>query len=77
MYLAVVSLIVGQALFLGEVSVLGYGGAVWLCFHLFVLAYEEPTLRRTFGAEYARFCANVARWLPRLRPWRAESSRVP
>ena len=30
-----------------------------LGFHLFVLFYEEPTLRRSFGAEYENFCANV------------------
>jgi hypothetical protein len=29
-------------------------------------------LRRTFGAEDQRFCANVPRWIPRLRPWRGE-----
>jgi protein-S-isoprenylcysteine O-methyltransferase Ste14 len=70
MYVAVVSLIVGQGLLLGDVRLLEYAAAVWLCFHLFVLAYEEPTLRRTFGAEYDAFRAHVPRWLPRLRPWR-------
>ena len=70
MYVAVVSLIVGQGLVLGDPRVIGYGACVWLAFHLFVLGYEEPTLRRTFGAEYERFCANVPRWIPRLRPWR-------
>ena len=30
---------------LGNVRVLEYGALVWLCFHLFVLVYEEPTLR--------------------------------
>ena len=71
MYVAVVSLIVGQALLLGDLSVLAYGAVVWLGFHFFVLAYEEPTLRKSFGGEYERFCANVPRWLPRARPWRA------
>jgi len=36
---------------------------------LFVRLYEEPTLRRMFGAEYEEYCRNVPRWLPRLRPW--------
>jgi protein-S-isoprenylcysteine O-methyltransferase Ste14 len=49
--------------------VLEYGLAVWLGFHFFVLLYEEPALRRKFGAEYDEFCAHVRRWLPRLRPW--------
>ena len=36
---------------------------------LFVMLYEEPTLRRMFGAEYEEYCRTVPRWLPRLRPW--------
>jgi protein-S-isoprenylcysteine O-methyltransferase Ste14 len=70
MYLAVVFLIFGEALILGNVGLLAYGTLVWLACHLFVLIYEEPTLRKTFGAEYATFCANVPRWLPRASPWR-------
>lgn len=69
MYVAVLSLILGQALLFGNIRVLEYGIAVWLGFSLFVLFYEEPTLRRTFGAEYEEFCANVPRWIPRLKPW--------
>jgi len=41
--------------------------------HLFVLLYEEPTLRRSFPADYAAFTANVPRWVPRLTPWRGEN----
>jgi protein-S-isoprenylcysteine O-methyltransferase Ste14 len=36
---------------------------------LFVRLYEEPTLGKTFGAEYAEYCRNVRRWLPRMRAW--------
>ena len=70
MYVAVVSLILGQALLLGSVSVLIWGAVVWLTVHLFVLAYEEPTLSRSYGEQYDRYRANVRRWLPRLTPWR-------
>jgi protein-S-isoprenylcysteine O-methyltransferase Ste14 len=69
MYLAVVSLILGQGLVLGNLRILEYGALVWLAFHLFVLAYEEPTLRASFGREYEQFCAAVPRWIPRLYPW--------
>src|SRR5215470_2203155 len=37
--------------------------------HLFVVFYEEPTLRKKFGAEYEDYCRHVRRWWPRLRPW--------
>ena len=37
-----------------------------LLFHLFVVAYEEPHLCATFGAEYEAYCRSTHRWLPRL-----------
>jgi protein-S-isoprenylcysteine O-methyltransferase Ste14 len=69
-YLAVVSIVLGEGAILGNVQLIEYGLVVWLATHVFVVAYEEPTLRRTFGAEYETFCANVPRWRPRLKPWR-------
>jgi len=69
MYLAVVAVILGQGLLFGDVRVLEYALIPWLAAHLFVVFYEEPTLRRTFGAEYKAFCANVPRWIPRLSAW--------
>jgi len=67
MYLAVIATILGQALLFGNRELLEYGAAVWLLFHLFVLIYEEPTLRSTFGAEYEEFCATVPRWIPHVK----------
>jgi protein-S-isoprenylcysteine O-methyltransferase Ste14 len=67
MYVAVVSIILGQGSILGNVTLLEYGGLVWLMLHLFVLAYEEPALRASFGSEYKSFCAEVPRWIPRFR----------
>jgi protein-S-isoprenylcysteine O-methyltransferase Ste14 len=69
MYVAVVSLILGQALVFGNVQIFVYALCAWLVMHLFVLMYEEPTLRRTFGHDYKNFCANVPRWIPRWTPW--------
>jgi protein-S-isoprenylcysteine O-methyltransferase Ste14 len=69
MYVAVIAAILGQSLILENLDLVLYAGLVWLVSHLFVVVYEEPTLRRTFGDEYAEFCANVPRWIPRLRPW--------
>ena len=72
MYVAVVSLIVGQALLFGNLQLLEYGAVVWLAFHPFVLTYEEPVLRSSFGAEYEAYCRGVSRWIPRLRAWRSQ-----
>jgi len=49
--------------------------AVILGVALFVLLYEEPTLRKMFGAGYEEYCRNVHRWVPRLHPW--QPSRRP
>ncbi len=72
MYVAVAIMIFGQGLFFGSVRVLEYGVAVWTAFSLFVFFYEEPTLRARYGKEYEEFCANVPRWIPRLRPWKSD-----
>jgi len=44
-------------------------GTVALGVALFVRLYEEPTLRRMFGADYEEYCRHVRRWLPRIRAW--------
>ena len=72
MYVGVVLAIVGQALWLGSMAVLGYAAVVFAAFFLFVLLYEEPALRRQFGTEYERYRGQVPRWWPRLTPWRQE-----
>jgi protein-S-isoprenylcysteine O-methyltransferase Ste14 len=71
MYVAVVAIIFGQALLFADWRLFAYGALIWLAFHIFVLAYEEPTLRQSYGAEYESYLANVPRWLPRFTPWRA------
>jgi len=75
MYVAVVGLIAGQALLLGNRALLFYAIIVWMAFQIFVLLYEEPVLRKTYTAEYEVFCRNVPRWIPRLSTWNAPPSR--
>jgi protein-S-isoprenylcysteine O-methyltransferase Ste14 len=50
-------------------AVIAAVAAAALGVHLFVVLYEEPTLRKKFGADYAEYCRNVRRWWPRLRAW--------
>jgi protein-S-isoprenylcysteine O-methyltransferase Ste14 len=69
MYVGVVTAILGQALIFGSPALLVYAAVVFAGFFVFVLAYEEPALRRQFGAEYETYCSNVPRWVPRIRPW--------
>jgi len=69
MYVALLAIIVGQAILFASRALLLYGAAFWLACHFFVILYEEPNLRRRFGEDYQRFRAAVPRWLPRLVPW--------
>jgi protein-S-isoprenylcysteine O-methyltransferase Ste14 len=72
-YVAVVALVLGQALLFAHGPLLVYGLLLWAGFHLFVVAYEEPTLQKTFGSEYETYRANVPRWLPRWQRWNASA----
>jgi len=55
----------GTTVFLGELVFAAVAVSI------FVMGYEEPTLRSTFGDDYAEYCRNVRRWIPRLTPWYA------
>lgn len=77
MYLGLLGTILGQALLFGSLALLGYAALAWLGVHLFVVAYEEPTLRARYGAEYGAYCAGVGRWWPRVTPWRPEALHSP
>lgn len=55
----------GAALFYQALALLGYVVLFLLLTHLFVVFYEEPTLRRSFGQQYDAYCEQVRRWWPR------------
>jgi protein-S-isoprenylcysteine O-methyltransferase Ste14 len=66
MYLAVLATILGQALILGQLVLFIYALAVAAALVAFVRGYEEPTLRRRYGAEYESYRRVVPGWWPRL-----------
>jgi protein-S-isoprenylcysteine O-methyltransferase Ste14 len=62
MYIGAILALLGAALFCGSLSIFIYAGVFFLATHLFVVFYEEPTLRRTFGSDYEAYCSRVSRW---------------
>jgi protein-S-isoprenylcysteine O-methyltransferase Ste14 len=72
MYLGAVLALCGGALFYETRALVTYAAVFAVILHLFVVLYEEPTLRATFGEDYASYCRAVRRWWPR---WRTISSR--
>jgi protein-S-isoprenylcysteine O-methyltransferase Ste14 len=66
MYIAGYTVLFGYGLFEQSPTVVLFALPWILCAHLFVVLYEEPHLRATFGAPYDAYCRSVRRWLPRL-----------
>ena len=64
MYLGALLIIVGEAALFIMWRLIFYAGVIFICFHLFVVFYEEVNLRRKFGESYLRYCSSVHRWLP-------------
>jgi protein-S-isoprenylcysteine O-methyltransferase Ste14 len=64
MYIGAALALAGAALFYESWALLAYCVAFTLVMHLFVVVYEEPALRATFGDAYVRYCEQVRRWWP-------------
>lgn len=65
MYVGVLCVILGQAALFRSGDLLVYAAVVATVFHLFVVAYEEPTLADAFPDDYPGYRATVGRWWPR------------
>jgi protein-S-isoprenylcysteine O-methyltransferase Ste14 len=70
MYLAVGSVIAGQALLLGRPVLFGWLAVFAAAVASFVHLYEEPTLAARYGEEYDAYRATVPRWVPLRKPAR-------
>jgi protein-S-isoprenylcysteine O-methyltransferase Ste14 len=65
MYIAVLSVVIGEAILFRSLPLVEYALLVWLVVHLFVVFVEEPSLRGKFGDSYETYLRTVRRWLPR------------
>ena len=67
MYVGILAALLGHFLWFGYWNLLIYGIVVFIAFHVFVTYYEEPTLKRKFGAAYEDYLRSVPRWIPSFR----------
>jgi len=67
MYVGVLLVIIGHFLWFGFWNLLIYAVLVFMGFSAFVIFYEEPTLKRNFGAAYEEYLKRVPRWIPRIQ----------
>ena len=69
MYVGVMATLAGELLLFRNRGLWIEAALVLVGLNVFVRLYEEPSLARRFGEEYARFRRHVPRWWPRLHPW--------
>ncbi len=67
MYIGAGLALAGATQFYASVELLAYLCLLFLVSHLFIVFYEEPTLKRRFGEAYNAYCRAVGRWFPRPR----------
>jgi protein-S-isoprenylcysteine O-methyltransferase Ste14 len=66
-YVGVLLIFLGHFLWFGYWSLLLYTVFAFIGVHFFVVFYEEPALKRKFGAVYEDYLQKVPRWIPRAR----------
>jgi len=66
MYVGVLLVIIGHFLWFGFWNLLFYAVVIFFAFNAFIAYYEEPTLKKNFGAAYDEYCQRVPRWIPKL-----------
>lgn len=66
MYLSVFLANIGWAALLCAPGLAVYALIVILIQAVFVVVYEQPTLRRMFGESYEQYCRDVPGWIPKL-----------
>lgn len=65
MYLGALLVLIGFGLWHASLSMVLLALPALTLAHLFVVLYEEPTLRRRFGLPYLAYQALVNRWIPK------------
>ncbi|MGZ7080177.1 MAG: methyltransferase family protein [Thermoanaerobaculia bacterium] len=71
MYVGMGIALIGEAIVFPHLTrvLLVMVAVLWAVITSFVMFFEEPMLRSMFGADYAVYCAQVRRWIPRLKPF--------
>ncbi len=67
MYVGILLTLCGESILFSSMTLLGYALIIALCFHSFVVFYEESALKKKFGSSYEDYCKRVPRWMPAMR----------
>ena len=63
MYLSHLLIFFGEFLLTGYTILLVYLVLAWFGFHLFIIRWEEPDLKKRLGRPYLKYIRRVPRWL--------------
>lgn len=66
-YIGVLSIFLGYFLWFGYLALLIYTVLAFIGVHAFIVLYEEPILKKKFGAAYEEYLKRVPRWIPRFK----------
>jgi len=67
MYIGVFGVLLGEVVTFRSMVLLLYAAFFCVAVQLFVIFYEEPTLRRQFGESYEEYLRCVPRWIPKFK----------
>ena len=67
MYIGMAIALIGEAIVFPNLTmtILVMVAVLFAIVNVFVMGYEEPTLRRMFGADYEAYTRAVGRWIPK------------
>lgn len=66
-YIGAFLIFLAHFLWFGYLNLLLYTAFSLIGVHLYIIAFEEPNLKRKFGASYEEYCRRVPRWIPRYK----------
>jgi protein-S-isoprenylcysteine O-methyltransferase Ste14 len=77
MYVGVLLVVLGEATLFASWPLLLYALCGAVGFHIFVVLFEEPDLKRRFGTAYDDYMHRVPRWIPRMERSRPDNASKP
>jgi protein-S-isoprenylcysteine O-methyltransferase Ste14 len=66
MYVGALLIVVAEAVYFGSPWLILYAVGLWAVLHTALIIFEEPQLKRCFGADYEQYLKEVPRWIPKV-----------
>lgn len=68
MYVGAILIVLAEAVYFYYAWLVLYALGLWAILHIALVVFEEPQLKKRFGADYEQYLKTVPRWIPKLRP---------